>query len=210
MLRSYGGPSCACAGREGSFPDPPQRRILTAIVARRCPKCGAAVPWGAPQCVECGGYTHWRSRLATFGLLVGAGTALVVVVSLLRLWLGTPPDELRAAAEVQDFLRRVALSEHASLVAGGGRCKPSIADALCVQTTAEYAALAPQRRADVRRWLQELWAATAAAAPNAMVFVDAAGALDGAPPGDQSAAGGGVRPSQNHNRNGNAAYPTRP
>lgn len=147
-------------------------------MARRCKQCGAAILWGAPQCVACGSYTFWRSRLATLGLVIGAGTVLVVVASLARLWLLAPPAQVRAAGEVQEFLQRVADSPQRDLVAGAGRCKPEIADALCVQTTAAFADLSAERRAAARNDLTALWRSVAEAAPKNLLLVDEHGTVE--------------------------------
>lgn len=147
---------------------------------RVCGKCGAAVPWGAPQCVACGSYTLWRDRLASFGIAVGAGTVLVVLASLAWVWLAPPPDAVRAAAEVQELLRRIETSELRGLVAGAGRCKPEIADTLCVQTTAAFDAASEERRAAARAEITAAWRSIATTGSPAVVFVDAAGQV--APP----------------------------
>lgn len=144
-------------------------------MARACMECGTAVPWGAPQCVSCGAYTHWRSRLATLGITIGGGTVLVVVASLLRVYLVAPPDRVQAGAEVQEFLERVADSEDRSLIAGAGRCKQSVAEALCVQTTPDFTSLAAEQRAAARARWTEAWRSIAVTNPEALVLVDPTG-----------------------------------
>lgn len=146
-------------------------------MARACKECGAAIPWGAPQCVGCGSYTLWRSRLASFGIAVGAGTVVVVILSLARVWFFNPPEPVRAAGEVQRFLNQVSASEQGRFVGGAGRCKAEIADALCVQTTAELEALAPSSQAEARAALTATWQAIAESSPERIVFVDSTGSV---------------------------------
>lgn len=141
------------------------------------------------------------------GLVIGAGTVLVVIASLARVWFFTPPEQVRAAAEVQEFLRRVAESEHRPLVAGAGRCKAEIADALCVQTTLEFADLDEQRQSLATAALAEMWRSVAEANSAAIVFVDWRGVVANYP---ARGAGAARPPSQNQSRNGRAAYPTNP
>ncbi len=148
-------------------------------MARNCKKCGTKIPWGAPQCVSCGAYTHWRSRLATLGIVIGGGTVFVVIVSLARVWLISPPERVRASAEVQEFLEQVAGSDQRHLIGGAGRCKAEIADALCVQATAEFADLDELEQARARDRLADRWQAIAEANPASLVFVSPNGELFG-------------------------------
>lgn len=144
---------------------------------RSCKECGAAVPWGAPQCVDCGSYTHWRDRLATFGFAVGAGTVIVVIVSLAWVWLAPPPESVQAAGEVQELMNRVDEADLGPFIAGAGRCKPEIADALCVQVTAELDGLGESQLERVRREVTVLWESIAEVSPPRVVFVDPRGEL---------------------------------
>jgi hypothetical protein len=158
----------------------PARESWILSRVRSCRECGAAIPWGAPQCVACGSYTLWRDRLATFGIAVGAGTVLVVLASLAWVWLAPPPEAVRAAGEVQELLRRIDASDLHGLVAGAGRCKPEVADALCVQTTAAFDAASEERRAAARAEITAVWRTISTTGSPEVVFVDAAGNV--APP----------------------------
>lgn len=144
---------------------------------RSCKECGAAIPWGAPQCVDCGSYTHWRDRLATFGFAVGAGTVLVVIASLAWVWLAPPPAPVRATGEVQELLSRVAESDLQPFIAGAGRCREEIADALCVQITAELRDLGETERSRVLNQVTAIWGSIAEVSPSRVVFVDLRGEL---------------------------------
>jgi hypothetical protein len=53
------------------------------MAPRTCPHCAAAIPWGVPQCPGCGAWTVWRRWLATFGIVVGAGTVLALLAVLI-------------------------------------------------------------------------------------------------------------------------------
>jgi len=75
---------------------PPAAGFLAGL--RFCRVCGARVPWGTPQCVECRAHTGWQRLLAGFGILVGAGTAVAVIATIARVWLMAPPPEVLAAA----------------------------------------------------------------------------------------------------------------
>ncbi len=153
-------------------------------MARACKECGAAIPWGAPQCVGCGSYTLWRSRLATFGIVVGGGTVVVVILSLARVWFFNPPEPVRAAGEVQRFLNQVAGSEFRRFVGGAGRCKAEIAEALCVQTTPELESLDPSAQAEAKAALTATWRTLARSNPAQLVFVDSKGNVQPAIPSD--------------------------
>jgi hypothetical protein len=116
--------------------------------------------------------------LATLGITIGGGTVLVVVASLLRVYLVAPPDRVQASAEVQEFLNLVTASNDRFLISGAGRCKPSIADALCVQTTVEFTSLAaPQRTTARTRWA-EMWLSIAETNAKALVLVDPSGKVE--------------------------------
>lgn len=147
-------------------------------MTRVCEKCGTPIPWGAPQCVECRSYTHWRSRLATFGIVVGGGTVLVVIASLLWVWLAKPPEELRAASEVRQFLSEIANSSAGRFVRGAGRCKPEFAVALCVQTTPEFDSLDRTARREAASVIASTWRSVADISPERLVFVDANGSVN--------------------------------
>jgi hypothetical protein len=147
-------------------------------MARVCEKCGAPIPWGAPQCVECRSYTHWRSRLATLGIAIGAGTVVVVIASMLWVWLVKPPAELRAAAEVQQFLADIAKSDAGRFVRGAGRCKPEVAVALCVQTTREFDSLDDRARRKAAAAIASAWRSVAEISPERVVFVGADGSIN--------------------------------
>ncbi len=146
-------------------------------MARHCPQCGAAIPWGAPQCVDCGGYTLWRSRLATLGIAIGGGTVIAVLATLAWVSLMSPPAELRASAEVSDLMQRLEGSADAPLVAGAGRCKPEVADALCIQLTAAAAELNPLERERALQRIADTWSRIANLNPAATVFVAADGTI---------------------------------
>jgi predicted nucleic acid-binding Zn ribbon protein len=60
------------------------------VTARSCGRCGTPIPWGVPQCPTCGAWTVWRQRLASFGLLIGAGTVLALLAVLVWIWLHMP------------------------------------------------------------------------------------------------------------------------
>ena len=98
---------------------------------RSCAVCGARVPWGTPQCLECQSPTGWRRLLAGFGFLVGAGTAAVVLAVIARVWLLPPPQFARAIGDAQtpprlvvvvsiDQFPRVYLDRFAALFAADG------------------------------------------------------------------------------------------
>jgi len=98
---------------------------------RSCTVCGAPVPWGTPQCLECQSPTGWRRLLAGFGFFVGAGTAAVVLAVIARVWLLPPPQFARAIGEAQtpprlvvvvsiDQFPRVYLDRFAALFAADG------------------------------------------------------------------------------------------
>jgi len=53
------------------------------MAPRTCPHCAAVIPWGVPQCPGCGAATVWRRWLANFGIFVGAGTVLALLVVLI-------------------------------------------------------------------------------------------------------------------------------
>ncbi len=144
---------------------------------RNCENCGTKIPWGVPQCVECGSFTHWRSRLASMGIAIGGGTVLVVVASIAWVRLASPPKPMRAAAEVQELLRRIGESADHALIGGAGHCKTDVANALCVQTTEAYLDLAPDTRQQARQRVRRTWKSIAELNPNAVVFVGPDGTL---------------------------------
>jgi len=146
-------------------------------MARHCAQCGAAIPWGAPQCVECGGYTLWRRRLATLGIAIGGGTVIAVIATIAWVSLMSPPAELRAGAEVRDFMQRLEGSADASLVAGAGRCKREVADALCIQLTEAVAELSPREREQALQRIADTWSRIANLNPAAALFVAADGKI---------------------------------
>ncbi len=147
-------------------------------MARVCKQCGAQIPWGTPQCIECRSYTHWRSWLAMFGIVLGAGTVVVLFAALARVWFAEPPPAVRASAEVQRFLREVGRSEQAGHIGGAGRCKPEIAEALCVQVTEELERLDTESRVAAKRSLAARWKSIAAVNPARLVFVTSAGEVE--------------------------------
>jgi hypothetical protein len=125
-------------------------------MARACKTCGAPIGWGIPQCERCGNRTVWWSGLTTFGIVVGAGTALVVAAVIARLWLMPPPPEVALQRALDDLLAGMhadpLLRAH---VAGAGRCRQP-PGAICVQMTAAFAALAPNDRARVAHQVHEV------------------------------------------------------
>jgi len=129
-------------------------------MARRCEGCGAAVPWGTPQCLQCGARTVWWRALSGFGILVGVGTALVVAIVIARVWLLEPPPAVQMQQRIGDFLARA--GEEPLLhgrIAGAGRCREP-AGAMCVQVTAEFAALAPAEQKRIAAAIEAAWAGT--------------------------------------------------
>ncbi len=146
-------------------------------MARSCKECGTAVPWGAPNCVNCGAYTHWRNRLATMGIVIGFGTVIVVFASLARVWLLPQPLQVQTSTEIQDFLDRVGQSDDHLFVSGAGRCKAEIAQALCVQTTRSLESTTPATQAEARQRLRSTWHSIAMVGPRELVFVDSNGGV---------------------------------
>ncbi len=97
------------------------------------------------------------------------------MASMARVWFVTPPEPVRAAAEVQRFLGEVSGSEQGGFVLGGGRCKPEIAEALCIQTTEAFEALDDQSRAAAKASLTATWHSVAEINPKQLVFVGSDG-----------------------------------
>ena len=144
-------------------------------MARVCENCEAAIPWGAPRCVECGSITLWQRWLSNIGILLGAGTALVVIGSMARVWLMPTPPAVRAAAEIDTFVSAVSRSQDRALVRGAGRCKASVAEALCVQTTPDFADLDARHQQEASDRLEKSWSEIAELNPRAIVLVGAGG-----------------------------------
>ncbi len=153
-------------------------------MARTCNKCGAAVPWGAPHCVECGSYTHWQRWLDNIGVVLGLATAVVVLGSIAWVWLMEPPRSLRADAEIERFVQRVGESPDGSYVGGAGRCKERVAAALCVQVTDDFMRLAGPERASVGRRLAASWQSMAELNPPVLMLVRPDGTIEATPTAD--------------------------
>lgn len=130
---------------------------------RTCAHCTTVIPWGTPQCPGCGAWTIWRRRLASFGLLVGAGTATAVLLSLARVYLLPPPPQLRADPAVDHFLEKVTQTpDMRPLIQGAGRCRDAPASTLCIQMQPAFLELPEKRRVAVNATLSELWTGVAA------------------------------------------------
>ncbi len=100
-----------------------------------------------------------------------------------RVWFVTPPEPVRAAAEVQRFLREVSASEQGQFVLGGGRCKAEVADAVCVQITEALEALDDQSQAAAKAALTATWHSIAETNPKQLVFVGSDGKVQPHIPG---------------------------
>lgn len=125
-------------------------------MAGACEACGAAVPWGTPRCLQCGAGTVWWRALSGFGILVGAGTALVVTAVIARVWLMPPPPEVKWRQQIADFVARAAGDPVLrGRIAGAGRCRRP-AGALCVQMTPEFTALPLSERQHVIQTVHSL------------------------------------------------------
>ncbi len=133
------------------------------MAKRVCAHCGTIIPWGTPQCPGCGAWTIWRRLLASFGLLIGAGTVIAVVLSLARVYLMPPPPHLRANPTVERFLEHIAqVPDLRPLVQGAGRCRDAPPATLCVQVQEAFLALSEEHRVAARHTIAELWADLAA------------------------------------------------
>lgn len=125
---------------------------------RTCAHCATAIPWGTPQCPGCGAWTVWRRTLANFGLLVGVGTVVAVLLSLARVYLLPPPAHLRANPAVERFLDHLTRTpDMRPLVQGAGRCRDAPPSTLCVQMQPAFLDLPEPQRAAVNLSLSKLW-----------------------------------------------------
>jgi hypothetical protein len=133
------------------------------MAKRICAHCATAIPWGTPQCPGCGAWTIWRNRLAGFGIFVGAGTVVAVLLSLARVYLFSPPPHLRANPAVERFLDQVAQTpDLRPLIQGAGRCRDAPPSTLCIQMQPTFLDLPEPQRAAVNLALSELWSGFAA------------------------------------------------
>src|ERR1041385_8322320 len=107
------------------------------MARRTCEHCGAVIPWGTPQCLECGRRTVWWRVLTGIGIVIGVGTALAALAAVARVWFIEPPAPIRAEQQVRQFLALVQQdARDRNLVQGAGRCRNRPAEILCVRVTA--------------------------------------------------------------------------
>ena len=117
--------------------------------------------------------------LAGFGLVVGAGTVLVVAVAVARVAFLPPPQAVQESVRVQGFLERVRNTLGEDLVIAVGPCPDRAGSAICIHLGGKLDELDPRRRGALREQLRVIWQEVAEepGAARRLLLLDARGSV---------------------------------